>query len=211
MLIVRELLWGNDRFNAIAPGVPRMSPSLLSARLRELERVGLVARDGAAKEPSYRLTAAGYELRPLIEAIGAWGQRWMQEILEDEYDPARRAPRTAVVQVELAAVPARYRRWWWVFSPGGVDVCDTDPGRAVQAWLGTDAVTLTKIWLGQLTWAEAVRDETGRIHGDATTVRELPNWIGVSRFASIEPGLVPLIRSVRPGVLEVRCLRSRVS
>jgi hypothetical protein len=151
-------------------------------------------------------------LRPLIEAIGAWGQRWMQEILEDEYDPAllmldigreinadpaRRAPRTAVVQVELAAVPARYRRWWWVFSPDGVDVCDTDPGRAVQAWLGTDALTLTKIWLGQLTWAEAVRDETGRIHGDATTVRELPNWIGVSRFAAIEPGPVPLIRSVR--------------
>jgi DNA-binding HxlR family transcriptional regulator len=209
MLIIRELLWGNDRFNAIARGVPRMSPSLLSARLRELERVGLVERETVAREARYHLTPAGHELMPLIEQIGAWGQRWMQEILEDEYDPAllmldigreinadpaRRAPRTSVVQVELAAVPERYRSWWWVFSPDGVDVCDTDPGQVVRAWLGTDPATLTRIWLGQLSWAQAVRDETGRLHGDAATVRELPNWVGVSRFAAIEPAPVPLKR-----------------
>lgn len=58
-LIIRELLWGEDRFNAIARGLPRMSPSLLAARLRELQRAGLVRRDVVDGEPRYRLTEAG--------------------------------------------------------------------------------------------------------------------------------------------------------
>ena len=42
LLVIRELLCGSDRFNVIARGVPRMSPTLLAARLRELQRAGLV-------------------------------------------------------------------------------------------------------------------------------------------------------------------------
>ena len=210
ILVLRELLWGNDRFTAIARGVPRMSPTLLSSRLRELERVGLVERGIEAGEPRYRLTPAAQELQPIIEQIGAWGHRWLQEILADEYDPAllmldigrevnadpaRRASRTAVVQVELDGVPERHRCWWWVFSPDGLDVCDTDPGQVVRAWLGTDPETLTGLWLGRLTWSHALRAETGRLHGDAGVVRALPGWVGVSRFAAVEPAPVALVRT----------------
>ena len=77
-LIVRELLCGSTRFNDLRRGVPLMSPSLLSKRLQTLERVGVVerhcARRGQAGE--YRLTPAGQELRPIIESMGIWGQRW---------------------------------------------------------------------------------------------------------------------------------------
>jgi DNA-binding HxlR family transcriptional regulator len=87
-LIIRELLSGNHRYSEIQAGVPRMSPSLLSRRLRQLQRAGLVERrtddDGS---PTYRLTAAGEELRPVLEGLGAWGQRWMHRITDDELDP----------------------------------------------------------------------------------------------------------------------------
>ncbi|WP_269433671.1 winged helix-turn-helix transcriptional regulator [Nonomuraea sp. SBT364] len=73
LLIIRELLWGEDRFNAIARGLPRMSPSLLAARLRELQRAGLVRRHLVDGEPRYRPTPAARELAPLLEQMGAWG------------------------------------------------------------------------------------------------------------------------------------------
>ncbi len=210
LLVIRELLWGNERFNAIARGVPRMSPSLLSTRLRQLERVGMVQRRIVDGEPRYRLTPAGMELMPIVEQIGVWGQRWMQQIRDDEYDPAvlmldisrevgadpSRLPRNAsTVQIELAQVPDRYRDWWLVFSASGLDVCDTDPGHPVQAWLATDPATLTEIWLGRLSWAVAIQAQTLRIHGDARVCRAVPTWLGVSRFAAVEPAPQPLTRA----------------
>ena len=209
LLVIRELLWGNERFNAIARGVPRMSPSLLSTRLQELQRAGLVERRLVDGEPRYRLTPAGAELKPIVEQVGAWGQRWMQQLRADEFDPsllmldisrevtldAGRLPEGPVaVHVELSSGPDRYRHWWLVFSRDGVDACDTDPGQPVQAWLDTDAATLTRVWLGQTTWADAVRSELLQLHGDAGVCRAVPGWLGVSRFAAVEPGPVTLPR-----------------
>ncbi|MGH3498479.1 MAG: winged helix-turn-helix transcriptional regulator [Nocardioidaceae bacterium] len=209
LLVIRELLWGNERFNAIARGVPRMSPSLLATRLRELERVGLVERRVDDGEPHYRLTPAGTELMPIVEQVGAWGQRWMQQLREDEYDPAllmldisreatadptRAARRTATVRLELSGVSTRHRMWWLVFDPTGIDVCDTDPGQPIQAWLDTDTTTLTRVWLGQLSWADALRNDTLRIHGDAVVCRAMPDWLGVSRFAAVVPAMTSLTR-----------------
>jgi DNA-binding HxlR family transcriptional regulator len=128
LLVIRELLWGNDRFNAIGRGVPRMSPSLLSTRLRELERSGIVTRELVDGEPRYRLTQAGLELRPLLELTGAWGQRWMQDLRENEYDPA-------VLMIDIARGPAAPnrddRRAGAVRSPAALPsvVVDLRPGR----------------------------------------------------------------------------------
>jgi DNA-binding HxlR family transcriptional regulator len=209
VLVIRELLSGSDRFNSIARGVPRMSPSLLSTRLRELQRAGLVTRHEVDGETRYRLTAAGRELQPIVEQFGNWGQRWMREIRADEYDPAllmldisrevrrdrgRLPARPTTVQLELSEVPARYRSWWLVFSTGGFDVCDTDPGHPVRAWVNTDPVTLTRVWLGQVSWTRALRADTLRIRGDREVCRLVPGWIGVSRFAAVEPGPEPLPR-----------------
>lgn len=200
LLVIRELLWGNERFNAIARGVPRMSPSLLSTRLKELQRAGLVIRETVDGELRYRLTEAGLELRPLVEGLGGWGQRWMQQIRADEYDPAllmldisreaaldpaRLPPGPDTVQLDLADVPPRYRYWWLVFSRTGIDVCDTDPGHPVRAWVDTDPMTLTRVWMGELTWAAAMRAETLRMRGDAGACRAVPGWFGLSRFASV--------------------------
>src|SRR5438874_2351363 len=81
MVLLRELIAGSTRFNELRRGVPRMSPSLLSRRLKELELAGIVARTTSGSEPhlsKYQLTACGRELRPIVEAFGVWGQRWFK-------------------------------------------------------------------------------------------------------------------------------------
>ena len=72
MLVVRELPLGSRHFNELRRGVPRMSPALLSKRLRALTRAGVVERRDDGPRVTYALTEAGEELRPIVEALGAW-------------------------------------------------------------------------------------------------------------------------------------------
>jgi DNA-binding HxlR family transcriptional regulator len=132
LLVVRELLLGSRRFNELRRGVPRMSPALLSKRLHELVVAGLVERrtdDGGA---GYVLTPAGEELRPVVEALGAWGMRWMGRLGDHDLDPKlllwdmhRNVDRSAtpagrtVVQFRFPDVVARARSWWLVISDDG--------------------------------------------------------------------------------------------
>jgi DNA-binding HxlR family transcriptional regulator len=91
VIVLRELVAGSTRFNELRRGVPRMSPALLSKRLKDLETAGIVARSKVAGDPDlheYTLTAAGKELRPVIEAVGDWGHRWVTtESSLDNLDP----------------------------------------------------------------------------------------------------------------------------
>src|SRR6185503_20050291 len=86
LLIVRELLCGNYRFGEILHGVPLMSRSLLSQRLKALEDAKLIERRGRASGSGheYRLTAAGEGLRPIVDGLGAWGQRWVRRNPKDK-------------------------------------------------------------------------------------------------------------------------------
>src|SRR5437868_13216633 len=78
VVLLRELVAGSTRFNELRRGVPRMSPALLSQRLKDLELAGILKRAASASDPAiseYRLTEAGRELGPIVEAFGIWGQR----------------------------------------------------------------------------------------------------------------------------------------
>src|SRR5690242_21194866 len=80
IVLLRELVAGSTRFNELRRGVPRMSPALLSKRLKDLEAAGIVARSpiqGGPELYEYRLTSAGKDLAPVVEAVGAWGQKWV--------------------------------------------------------------------------------------------------------------------------------------
>lgn len=77
LLIVRELLCGSHRFNDIRRGIPRISRTVLSERLRALIRAKAIARSEGSSGPEYRLTPAGLELLGLIGELGRWGQRWL--------------------------------------------------------------------------------------------------------------------------------------
>ena len=140
-LILRELLMGTTRFNELRRGVPKMSPALLSKRLRSLERAGIVTRSGSGGRTSYTVTERGRELEPIVNALGLWGLRWIGDLGEEDLDPhlllwdmKRTLPVDAwprartVVAFAFDDVPRKDAAWWVVVSGGEVDICDYDPG-----------------------------------------------------------------------------------
>ena len=202
-LVVRELLSGSMRFNELRRGVPRMSPSLLSKRLDELEKAGIVeCRDvEAADYHEYHLTSAGEELRPIVEAMGVWGRRWIRGGLTEEeldvdllmWDLRRRidVPKTpegrVVVHFRFEDRPENRRHYWVVVEEDGeVDLCRKDPGYEVDLRVETDVATLTGIWVGDIRLAEALRRRGVKLYGDVGIRRSFPEWLGLSLFAGVE-------------------------
>lgn len=75
LLIVRDLIAGPRRFTEIQRSL-RADPKVLTARLRELEAVGLLSRTTYAEVPprvEYALTEPGRALEPVVEALRRWG------------------------------------------------------------------------------------------------------------------------------------------
>jgi DNA-binding HxlR family transcriptional regulator len=88
LLIIRELLLqGPCRYTDLRNGLPGIATNLLADRLHELEAAGLVRREEAAPPVAttlFSLTEAGAGLEPSLEALGAWGIRYMAEPADDD-------------------------------------------------------------------------------------------------------------------------------
>ena len=202
MVLMRELVAGSTRFIDLRRGVPKMSPTLLSQRLKELERAGIVTRRAIASETGvyeYRLTDAGRDIGPVVEAMGSWGQKWVEsELSLRNLDPSllmwdmRRnlnpepLPRTrTVVQFLYSDLPPTKSLWWLVVEPTGeVDLCWSDPGFAVDLFVTTDLRTMTEIWMGLTTVARA--RQKIEFSGARSLASSMQVWLGLSPFAAIE-------------------------
>jgi DNA-binding HxlR family transcriptional regulator len=183
LLIARDMLTGARRFNDLARGLPGLSRSLLSRRLRQMEVGGLVRRvDGG-----YELTPAGEELRPIVFGLAEWGARnAFGRPQPEELDPevlmwwvkgrvdTTTVERRAVVQVDMTDVR---RTFWLVIEPQDVSVCYTDPGFDVDALLAADSATLYGVWLGECDLLAAVKDGVVELHGARWVVAGLPEWL----------------------------------
>jgi DNA-binding HxlR family transcriptional regulator len=135
VLILREMLCGSTRFNDIRRGVPRMSPTLLSKRLKELEEAGVIAEHatGQAGIVEYKLSEAGNELRGVVMALGVWGQRWVEA--DRKADAGQQRARRAG-----PGFPERHRgrpRQVW-----------TRRSSQARRWEAASMVTPPLIWLG---------------------------------------------------------------
>jgi DNA-binding HxlR family transcriptional regulator len=200
-LVLRELLAGSHRFNDLCRGVPLMSRSLLAKRLKELERAGIVERRRTASQRSeeYYLTAAGEELRPIIEGLGVWGQRWVvRDVEEADLDPSllmwdiRRSlvpgalpGQRVVLRFDLTDVEGARRRWWLLAGAGDADLCMTDPGFEVDLVVATTLRELTRYWIGRQSWQELLASGSLRLEGARWLQRSLPDWLGRSGFAAV--------------------------
>lgn len=192
-LVLREVMFGNRRFNDIARGVPRMSRGLLSRRLRELREAGVLA--GGAKG-EYALTPAGEALRPLIEQMGLWAQQWGRAALteRDLNDkllvwglrrmlrvPASLQDRRTVVRLDFFGLPAAARvarrSWWLVAEKGEVEVCLKDPGFDADVVLSADLRSFMEVLLSQRSLKSALRERRIRLSGPTALVRQFPAWL----------------------------------
>jgi len=199
-LILRELVSGSTRFNDLRRGVPRISPTLLSKRLKQLEVAGVVRRLQSQREETieYQLTPAGEELKAIVFDLGIWGQRWIeaQSSLKNldpsllmwdmrrNLDPTPIPPRRCVIQIVYPEQKPGKRNWWLIVDGGKTDLCRVDPGFDVDLYISTDLRTMTAIWMG-LTKVEA-EVQCGRLllTGDDHIGSAMQHWLGLSPFAS---------------------------
>lgn len=199
-LILRNITWGAHRFSDIQRGVPMMSPTLLSQRLRELEREGIVARDADGPGSGYHLTDAGRDFAPLIEAMGVWGQRWSRRKLDDgevdldlllwglelSVDPAALGPR-GVVRIEFTDVPPNKRFWWYLCENGRTQLCIDDPGGETDLYLAVTVETLIQVYRGDLPLQTAVAEERLEVIGERAARDALAAWLNLSPLAEVRP------------------------
>lgn len=198
-LIIRNLFLGCHTFNAIADGVPRMSRTLLTRRLKELNRLGVVEMrpnpDGRGH--TYFLTSAGQELKDVTMALGAWGQRWI-EMGPADYDPGivlwaicrlakpQMLPRRrAVVRFDL--LDRKKSPFWVIFQRPEAEVCLKPPGLDEDLVVTTTSEWLTKWHAGVVSWPDAIAQGLISIDGPADLSRAFPRWAPVSGFATIRP------------------------
>ena len=199
IILLREMFAGSTRFNELRRGVPRMSPALLSRRLKELEDSGIVARAPSESGVSeYHLTEAGRELQPLVEAFGIWGQRRIESDLSLQHLDAdllmwdmRRSlnitpmpGRRSTIEFVFPRQPAAQRRYWLVVDPKeGVDLCKIDPGFEVDLYVSVDLRSMTAIWMGLDTVRAAVASQRMVLTGSKQLSSSMQTWLGLSPFA----------------------------
>jgi DNA-binding HxlR family transcriptional regulator len=200
LLIVRELLFGSQRFGDIRRGIPRISRTMLSARLRELVDAGVLARTDGADGPTYELTPGGRELESVVRDLGVWGQRWLPRTLPREeldadallWDVRRRVdtdalPRSPVVsRIELTDVRGRAGVRFLLLRRSEVSLCAENPGFPDELRIRGSLRTLTGWWRGDLSLAEA-RSAGMTIEGRREWVRAFPSWFLRYAFADVAP------------------------
>jgi DNA-binding HxlR family transcriptional regulator len=196
-LVLRELLCGSRRFNDLHRGVPRMSSSLLTQRLRRLEEFGVVQRSAFGNVWEYSLTPAGEDLRPIIMALGHWGAQWVgSRLRKDELDPgflmwdvrrfvriAEFPPEPVVIHFQFRDARAGERQWWLVVEDGAADLCRDDPGREVTVLVDATVRALTEVWTGDSTPEQVIQSHAVRIECDRRDAARLWCWLGASAFA----------------------------
>ncbi len=198
-LLLRELLRGSTSFNDLHRGVPRMSRSLLSSRLKKLEDCGVVERKSNSTGDGYQLTPAGRELGPVVTQLGTWAQRWYRSTFRGaELDvgvlmwdmrctvdsKALPAIRT-VVQFIFTDLPANARAWWLVNEDGDVDLCPVDPGDEPELQICTTLRTMTRVWMGDFSMDAALNSGALTILGSQDLRRRLGSWLRLSPYAPV--------------------------
>ena len=200
VVLLRELIAGSTRFNELRRGVPRMSPALLSQRLKDLEGAGIVERKGGSERGifEYQLTAAGRELGPIVEAFGVWGQRRIESHLSLQHldvqllmwdmrrnlNTSPMPKRRSVVQFRYPELPPKQRSWWLIIDPAeSVDLCSIDPGFDVDLYVSVDLRSMTAIWMGHDTVCAAIASRRMMLTGNPQLAADMQIWLGLSPFA----------------------------
>ncbi len=199
-LIIRNLYLGCETFGEVLAGAPGLSRTLLSQRLDQLERLGIVESSPKAQGRGhrYRLTSSGYDLFTVCEALGEWGARWL-ELAPENLDPFvalwsmctalrrdRLPDRRVVIRFDFTGIGS-HERFWLLVEHGETEICKTYPGADVDLYVAAEAEAFVKWHAGQLSWAEAVRADRVRLDGPAWLARAFPTWNGRSMFAHVKP------------------------
>ena len=190
LLVIRDLLTGAKRFTDLTARLGGITPKTLTQRLRELEDDGIVTadREPGRREVWYRLTPAGADLGPVLDALGWWGLRhaWRWpgpgEPLHAEH--LLRAATQALDHAAAGHDPAR-----WHFRLDGSDYLIDSDGRHWSLTAGTPPppadVTITATTQALAAFIFARPDLDLEITGEAEAVHRFRQLISI--VATIVP------------------------
>jgi len=202
LLLIREMLMGSKRFNEMQRGLAKMSPSLLTKRLKELEEANLLHRTkiSGQKGYEYHLSSAGRELAPLVMEMAKWGLKWVSDnIPEDDLDiellmwdiqrniKTHKLPQSNIVLKFHFVDGLSLSDWWVIIENKEVDLCTDNPGKEIDLYINADARSLTQIWMGELSWKNAEKEKKVSLLGDSLLKREIAQWLGSSNLAALNP------------------------
>jgi len=200
LLVLCELWNGSTRFNEISRGLPGMSPSLLSKRLKEMEAKGLVQRrEGAiGAHAEYMTTDRADQLEPIVESLGKWAHRNVETDVSLEcldarmlmWNIRRKINRSelpvekCVIQFTLNDIPNKQANYWLVIKPGiETDLCYVDPGHNVDLFIICELRAITSAWMGHSSFEAEISREAIALVGHSGMARSLTKWLIRSSFA----------------------------
>lgn len=193
IIILRNIvILGCRNFNEIADGAPGLSRGLLSKRLRDLERAGVIEirpkpdRPGSTYEP----TQAGRELSEVMVALQQWGSKWAELTPEQAHpgvllwmwatfflDRDRLPRRRALVRFDYPTLSGPGSRSWLLVERGDAEICEKYPGGEEHLVVGVnDPVAFARWHLGEIRWGDALRSGAIEVRGSRTLARALPTW-----------------------------------
>jgi DNA-binding HxlR family transcriptional regulator len=207
ILVIREVLMGGRRFGEIQRGLGSISPTLLSRRLADLERRGLLLKKKVQGQRGheYFATASCRELEPILLSLGDWGMRWARaHLTARDYDVellmlylqrsivADGLPGDeTVIQFSFTDLKEK-ANWWLLVQQGEVDACDKDPGKDVDIYLTTSVRTLVEIWTNMTTYRKAIAADNLSIIGPSQLINTISAWMNNSVFSDL-----PSARGIR--------------
>ncbi len=194
MLILAEMWLGATRFNEIRRGVPGISPTLLSKRLKEMEKQGLVERleDRAKGTVDYVRTPMAVELEPVLDLLGDWAYRHVEpevalDNLQPDYlmwnlrrqiDPAALPDRRVVVRFHFPDCRKEEATYWLMVRPGMAgDLCLVDPGFDVDLYVEAELRALGSVWMGYSTLKTEISKDRIFLSGDPLLAKTMDRWL----------------------------------
>lgn len=202
LLLMRELFMGANRYNQFQRALPRISPTVLSKRLKQMEEDGLIIKKSVVGEKAtdYRLTKCGRELAPLVNYMSKWGLRWARRRMNQEdldvgtfmwdfhrsLNTSELPDGETVFSVSFSGLDA-HNKWWLVANGNVVDLCTDDPGKDIDLYISTTLPALAEIWMGDTDVRSAIKSDDIMLTGETYLVKSAADWFPKSRYADVRP------------------------
>ena len=200
--IIREMSLGASRFTELQKYLPRISPSLLTSRLKMLVDNGIAIRKRTPEKRGfeYHLTAAGKELKPVLDALGTWGMSWVFDSLNDTQLDAVTLMRHIAIAVDVDNLPdcdtvLQFtitdidvpRKNFVIINDGNREYCDENPGHEVDVYFRSTLRDLSAVYWGEVGILTAVDSGKIKVTGSPGYTRNMSKWFPHSTFAGCNP------------------------
>ena len=200
--IIREMFLGASRFTEFQRNLPKISPSLLTSRLKMLvdNDIAIRKRTPEKRGYEYHLTAAGKELKPVLDSLGNWGMAWVFDSLNDVQMDAVSLMRhiaiavdvdnlpdcDTVLQFTLTDIDVPHRNFV-IISDGKREYCDENPGHEVDVYFRSTLRDLSAVYWGEVGILAAVDSGKIKVTGSPGYTRNMSKWFPHSMFAGCNP------------------------